>query len=130
MKGKRVRRVLVIALVFSMCIPFSVSADSGNWEYLGSDVFKDMSKVVQSSGGEFRFCISRDSAGGWYELVEYDPESPDESVGYFYVRPGDCAIADVSEFVDGADGKAGLYLYIPDWSKDRPGKKTKVTFWD
>lgn len=133
MKFKKVS-VLLVAFVFALFVPTTVSAEvgtmgAGEWDYLGHSVFHNQSIVFKSGGGNFKACISTGSAGGRYSLMEQDPVNPDDEVNTEYIPPGGCHTWNVASYVDGTNGKAELYLAICNWCKDRD-YQTRADFWD
>lgn len=100
-----------------------VSPDgAGTWDYLGSDQFTTQSRNFESGGGDFKICLSSNSPHGMYIMWEEDPLNPDDQVrtndgllnGLDFPRDfnssGCYAFRGISDYVDGANGKAEFYL--------------------
>lgn len=114
-----------------VCTP-QAFAGPGEWDYLGSSGFTESapgtysSKVVSSGGGYFKTCATSNYPGNVYALREDDPgsnPSDDIDVAYAGAEKYYCHTWNVSQFVDGDNGKAELYLVT-----DQPA--VKVEFWD
>jgi hypothetical protein len=101
--------------------PVSIQ-EGGRWEYKGSDVFTEQSKVFYSGGGEFKVCLAEGSKHGQYRLKEQDDWDVDDNVRtydhgdtVFYFpttaeRPECFTYRDLDGYRDGDDGLAEFYL--------------------
>lgn len=114
--------------------PIPLPEDSGEWDYIGHDRFTNCSINFHSGGGDVKFVVSQNyatSQNQGYDVCEYDETNSDEILGWFslpgYVGTWEVIVHGVSNFVDGDNGKAELYLsktnYIDTTSAD-------VDVWD
>lgn len=123
------KKSLFAALAISLIIPTSAFASSG-WDYVGASTFVKQSVVVNSTGGDFKVCQTS-GKGGNVALWENDAgANPDDSVEGFmtpgrYLAPGQCAVWDVRDMVDGDNKKAELYVV-----KAGDGNSISVKFYD
>lgn len=109
MRLKRISTV-VMAFIFTLMVPFSVSAGPGEWDYLGYDDFTYSSKTFYSGGGNFKFCITSGPTG-WYYLYEDDATNADEWIGHWYLNAGSCVtVYDIGGYVDGDNKKAEFQI--------------------
>jgi hypothetical protein len=99
-----------------------VIQDGGEWEYRGSDVFTEKSKIFHSGGGDLKVCLSEGSKHGRYQLKEQDTWGIDEIVftrdggdSYFWfpitgTRPECTVYTDLNKYRDEEDGQAEFYM--------------------
>lgn len=111
-----------------------VPEGSGEWDYIGHDRFTHFSANFNSGGGNVKFVLTQHyntSQNQQYSIREYDESNTDETLSAFSI-PGyegtwEVIISGVSNFVDGDNGKAELYVektnYIDTTSAD-------VEVWD
>jgi hypothetical protein len=113
----------ILTLVCTLVIPFSsvFAADLGN--YLGEYTLRYNSTLnayttstVSSVGGKFKICVtSSNTASSFnYELYEYDSgttgSGKDDYIGSVFLRSGQCYWWYITNYIDGTNRKAELYI--------------------
>lgn len=97
--------------------PIPMPSGEGEWDYLGHDRFTHYSINFHSGGGNMKFHLSQSTATSQYQTYavrEYDETNSDETL-FTFSLPGstgtwEIIISGVSNFVDGDNGKAEIYL--------------------
>jgi hypothetical protein len=127
----KMHTALAVALgALSVSLLAVPSASAAEGDYLGSYSFgwnsnagAYVTSVVNSSGGNFKTCVSS-SASATYYLYEYDPDNPDDLIGSVVLSNGDCHTFYVDNYVDGDNGRAELYL------RTSSSAASSAKFWD
>ncbi len=129
----------ILTLVCTLVIPFSAvfAADGAN--YIGtytmtysSTLHAWKTPVVSSVGGKFKICVTSSNTASKfnYELWEYDPGTTgsgrDDYIGDVFLSSGQCYWWYVTDYIDGTNRKAELYIRT---YADIPSG-TKVKFYD
>ncbi|MXQ53409.1 hypothetical protein [Shimazuella alba] len=117
---------LAFLLVMCVCLPFSHSyaANSGKWDYKGTQTFKWFSNAVKSGGGDFKICL-KSGPSCKYTLKKADGfNNASDIVGTRCLSKGKCTnFKNVNKYVD--DGQAEFFV-----QKDANTGKETMSFWD
>ncbi|WP_051271388.1 hypothetical protein [Shimazuella kribbensis] len=131
------KKLFAFALTLCLCLPV-VTAHAekhGSWNYVGEDKFNERSKIINSGGGDFKFCLVS-GPGGYYTLWEEDGyfrngyKMKDEKVGTKKLKKGQCAVfKNINKYVDEgpyeSSGQAEFYV-----TKSKKSGKAHVKFYD
>jgi hypothetical protein len=122
----------------ALTVPFLAAspahAGPGEWDPAGSSYFSYhsstdsfLSTVVNSGGGNFKFCISGlyDGEVKWFNLKEYDGSNADEHIAGDNFSNGQCGTYQVGNYGDGDNGTPELYV-----ETSRTTSSTYVKFYD
>jgi hypothetical protein len=110
--------VAVTAAALSMCLTQSAlaaPAGRGSWDDLGSKnayYFSEYrTKTVQSSGGDFKACITSSTTGNaTYGLYEEDAESLNSKLVTTVNKASCWVFRDIGAYVDGDNDRAEFYI--------------------
>jgi hypothetical protein len=110
--------VAVTAAALSMCLTQSAlaaPAGGGSWDDLGSKnayYFSEYrTKTVQSSGGDFKACITSSTTGNaTYGLYEEDAESLNSKLVTTVNKASCWVFRDIGAYVDGDNDRAEFYI--------------------
>lgn len=109
---KQVAAILIaFATIFfaSLSLISAKSNVTGTWDYIGSSIFFNTTGIAESTGGDFKYCLTA-GPSGWYKLWEDDPVG-DDFVGERYLSHDECAIfRNIGGYVDGSNNEAEFYV--------------------